>query len=610
MPLRFAASIFFLNFILFSSCHHQIREAPSLSEPDSESARINKFFEKSFEAELKSSPQLQTEIGIKTDYNKLDDYSEEFQKLENERAKGILQELHSFKFDALNIEEQTSYRLFENEIKQKLSAYEWRFHYHPFNQMFGYQSSFPAFLINKHTIENENEAHAYISRVAAFSVQMDQVLEGMVVRDRKGIIPPKFVYAKVERDTRNLLKGFPLTNDPRFMHPLYEDFTSKISKVKDLSTRTKEQLSVDLGLALKKKLAPSYRKFLAYWAKLDLKAKFNNGAWALPQGEAYYKSQLKIHTTTDLSAKEIHLLGLSEVDRIQSEMRQIASQLHFKGNLKDFFGYLKTNPIFYYPNTDGGRRQYISEVESLIRGMNEDLARILTLRPNANLIVKSVEPFREKSAGLAFYESPSEDGKRPGIYYLNTNNMKALPKWAMAALAHHEGLPGHHLQIAIATQMKGLPRFRRYTFSTAFIEGWGLYAEYIPKELGSYGDLYSDFGRLSMELWRACRLVVDTGIHFQKWTREQSIKYLTDQTPIDEREALVEVERYFISPGQATAYKIGMIKILDLRERAKLKLKDKFELPLFHDEVLRHGSLPLNILEEKIMSWIESRSRS
>ncbi len=610
MRLWFAASIFFLIFISFSSCQHQIREAPTLSDADNESARINRFFEKSFETDLKNSPQLQTELGIKTDYNRLDDYSEEFQKLENERAKKNLQELHSFKFNSLSIEEQTSYRLFENETKQKLSEYEWRFHYHPFNQMFGYQSSFPAFLINKHTIENKNEALAYISRVAAFSIQMDQVLEGMAVRERKEIIPPRFVFEKVKRDTENLLSGFPLTNDTRIMHPIYEDFTSKISKVKDLSRLTKKQLSADLGLALQKSMAPSYRKFLSYWAKLYLKAKFNNGAWALPQGEVYYKSQLIKHTTTDLSAKEIHQLGLSEVNRIQSEMGEIARQLHFQGSLKDFFSYLKTSPLFYYPNTDGGRKEYISEVENLMRGMNENLARLLTIRPNANLIVKPVEPFREKSAGLAFYESPSEDGKRPGIYYLNTYNMKALPKWAMAALAHHEGLPGHHLQIAIATQLKGLPRFRRYTSSTAFIEGWGLYAEYIPKELGSYGDLYSDFGRLYMELWRACRLVVDTGIHFQKWTREQSIKYLTDQTPIDEREALVEVERYFISPGQATAYKIGMMKILDLRERAKLKLKDKFELPLFHDEVLRHGSLPLNILEEKIMSWVELRSRS
>jgi uncharacterized protein (DUF885 family) len=610
MALWFAASICFLNFILFSSCHHQIREVPQSSDSESESARINDFFEKSFESDLKHSPQLQTELGIKTDYNKLDDYSEEFQKLENERIKKTLQELHSFKFDSLGSEEQTSYRLFENEAKQKLTEYEWRFHYHPFNQMFGYQSNFPAFLINKHTIENESEALAYISRVFAFSIQMDQVLEGMKIRERKGIIPPKFVFKKVKGDTKNLLRGFPLTNDPKITHPIYDDFTSKISKVKSLSNLTKKQLSADLSFALQKGMAPAYRKFLAYWTELDLKAKFNHGVWALPQGEVYYNSQLHKHTTTDLSAKEIHLLGLSEVNRIRSEISEVAKQLRFKGDLKDFFGYMKTSPLFYFPNTESGRKQYLSEVENLIKGMNENLSRLLTMRPNIDLIVKSVEPFREKSAGLAFYEGPSEDGKRPGIYYLNTHNMKALPKWEMAALAHHEGLPGHHLQIAIATQLKGLPRFRRYTSSTAFIEGWGLYAEYIPKELGGYSDVYLNFGRLSMELWRACRLVVDTGIHFQKWTRKQAIQYLTDQTPIDERKAMVEVERYFISPGQATAYKIGMIKILNIRERAKLKLKEKFELPLFHDEVLRHGSLPLNILEEKIMSWIELRSRS
>ncbi|MBK8201078.1 MAG: DUF885 family protein [Bdellovibrionales bacterium] len=285
MRLWVAASIFFPILISFSSCHHQIREAPTLSDVDNESARINNFFEKAFETELKNSPQLQTELGIKTDYNRLDDYSEEFRKLENERARKNLQELHSFKFDSISIEEQTSYRLFENETKQKLSDYEWRFHYHPFNQMFGYQSSFPAFLINKHTIDNENEALAYISRVAAFSIQMDQVLEGMAVRERKGIIPPRFVFEKVKRDTENLLRGFPLTNDTRIMHPIYEDFTSKISKVKDLSNLTKERLSADLGLALQKSMAPSYRKFLGYWAKLDLKAKFNNGVWDLPQGK-------------------------------------------------------------------------------------------------------------------------------------------------------------------------------------------------------------------------------------------------------------------------------------------------------------------------------------
>ena len=276
----------------------------------------------------------------------------------------------------------------------------------------------------------------------------------------------------------------------------------------------------------------------------------------------------------------------------------------FKGSLAEFFVFLRDDPQFYYPNTAEGKAAYLAEATRVIDDMKGRLDQLFVLKPKADLQVKAVEAYREATAGKAFYEAPAIDGSRPGIYYANLYNMAAMPKYMLAALAYHEGIPGHHMQIAIAQELGALPKFRKLGGYTAYIEGWGLYTELLPKEIGLYQDAYSDFGRLSMELWRACRLVVDTGIHAKKWTREQAIQYLVDNTPNAKAEAVNAIDRYIVMPAQATAYKIGMIKIIELRQKAKTALGDRFDIRQFHDVVLKNGAVPLDTLEQLVDQYI------
>ncbi|OZB11939.1 MAG: hypothetical protein B7X53_18510, partial [Hyphomonas sp. 34-62-18] len=309
-------------------------------------------------------------------------------------------------------------------------------------------------------------------------------------------------------------------------------------------------------------------------------------------------------------AEQIHQIGLDEVARIQGEMAAIMQQVGFEGDLQDFFQFMRTDPRFYKPETPEGREEYLAEARAAIARMEADLPNLFNTFPKAGLIVQAVEPFREKSAGKAFYNRPAPDGSRPGIYYANLYRMADMPTYQLEALAFHEGIPGHHMQIAIAQELEGIPSFRKYGGYTAYSEGWGLYTELLPKELGYYADPYSDFGRLAMEIWRAARLVVDTGLHSKQWTREQAVQYLLENTPNPEGDARKAIDRYIVMPGQATAYKIGMIKIVELRERAKTELGEAFDIRDFHDVVLKNGAVPLAILEENVDAWIAETKAS
>jgi len=311
-----------------------------------------------------------------------------------------------------------------------------------------------------------------------------------------------------------------------------------------------------------------------------------------------------------MTADEIHQLGLAEVERIHNEMRAIMKKVNFNGTLQEFFAFMRDDPQFYYPNTAEGKAAYLADATKLIDNMRSRLDEVFKVKPKAAMIVKQVEAFREKSAGKAFYEQPAPDGSRPGSYYANLYDMKAMPKYQMEALAYHEGIPGHHMQIAISQELKDIPKFRKFGGYTAYIEGWGLYSESFPKEMGLYADPYSDFGRLAMELWRACRLVVDTGIHAKKWTREQGIAYYVDNTPNAKSDAKKMVERHIVMPSQATAYKVGMIKLLELRHKAEKQLGDKFDIRDFHTLVLANGALPLDVLEEQVDQWIASVNKA
>ncbi|MEM7040632.1 MAG: DUF885 domain-containing protein, partial [Bacteroidota bacterium] len=326
-----------------------------------------------------------------------------------------------------------------------------------------------------------------------------------------------------------------------------------------------------------------------------------------PDGENFYNFALQRTTTTDLSAQEIHQTGLAEVARIHDEMRAIMQKVGFKGNLSAFFDFMRTDKQFYYPNTPEGKEQYLARAVDIIDSMRVRLDQLFITQPKAELIVKPVEAYREKSAGKAFYNQPAPDGSRPGTYYANLYDMANMPTYQMEALAYHEAIPGHHMQLSIAMELDGIAKFRKHEHFTAYIEGWALYTEFIPKSMGFYSDPYSDFGRLAMELWRACRLVVDTGIHWKKWSREKAIKYLKDNTPNPEGDIVKAIERYIVMPSQATAYKIGMLKIQELRAKAETAMGDQFDVRKFHDVILTNGSVPLNILEELVDDYIATK---
>jgi len=330
--------------------------------------------------------------------------------------------------------------------------------------------------------------------------------------------------------------------------------------------------------------------------------------WRFEDGDAYYQTLLNWYTTTDLSAEQIHQLGLDNVARIQDEMRAVMTQVGFEGDLPTFFESMRSSETLRYANTDEGREQYLTDARAAIDAMRAKLPAYFGLLPQAELKVKRVEAFRERSAGKAFYQSPPPDGSRPGIYYANLYDMGAMPKTDLEALAFHEGVPGHHLQLSIAAELEGVPEFQRYLRFTAFSEGWGLYSEYLSKEMGFYQDPYSEFGRLAMELWRAARLVVDTGLHAKRWTREQAITYLIDNTPNAEWDCTKAIERYIAMPGQATAYMVGKIRILELREKAREALGDKFDIREFHDTVLGSGPVPLDVLALKVDAMITRHS--
>ena len=367
---------------------------------------------------------------------------------------------------------------------------------------------------------------------------------------------------------------------------------------------TKDRLSSEGRAVLTGPYKAGFDTVLAALAEVQPLADSDAGVWRLPQGEAYYNARLQLSTTTDLTADQIHQIGLDEVARIQAEMEVIKAQVGFTGTLQDFFVFLKTDPRFQYPNTPEGKEQYLTDARGFIAQVMAAAPQWFSTLPKAALEVRAVEPFREATASIAFYNSPAPDGSRPGIYYVNLSDMTQVLKPQIEGISYHEGAPGHHFQIAYAQEIEGLPRFRRFGGYGAYAEGWGLYAEQLGKEMGFYQDPYSDFGRLSTELWRAVRLVTDTGLHAKRWSREQAMDYFRQNSLLSERDIEKEVERYITNPGQATSYKIGELKIEELRDRAKAALGDRFDIKDFHAVVMGSGSVPLDVLEDQVDGWI------
>ncbi|MET3837336.1 uncharacterized protein (DUF885 family) [Brevundimonas sp. UYEF29] len=462
-------------------------------------------------------------------------------------------------------------------------------------------TSLPVFLINNHRVSSVADAEAYVARIKAAETQMDQVAEELRQRAAAGVVSPRFVFAPSIANTRNVITGAPF--DGGADNPVWADFTKKVAAL-ETDQATKDRLLSEARAALTGPYKAGFETVLTALAEVQPKADSDAGVWRLPQGEAYYNARLQLSTTTDLTADQIHQIGLAEVARIQAEMETIKTQVGFTGSLQDFFTFLKTDPRFQYPNTPEGKEQYLTDARGFIAQVMTAAPQWFSTLPNAALEVRAVEPFREATASIAFYNSPAPDGSRPGIYYVNLSDMTQVLKPQIEGISYHEGAPGHHFQIAYAQEIEGLPRFRRFGGYGAYAEGWGLYAEQLGKEMGFYQDPYSDFGRLSTELWRAVRLVTDTGLHAKRWSREQAMDYFRQNSLLSERDIEKEVERYITNPGQATSYKIGELKIEELRDRARTALGDRFDIKDFHAVVLGSGSVPLDVLEDQVDSWI------
>jgi uncharacterized protein (DUF885 family) len=588
--LLFAAGIFFFLLISCDTTEDKIKK---------ETAKANAFFDKSFDAEVNRSPEYQTYLGMQTDNDKWDDRSDAFAQKELDIVKSELNELKtSINYELLDEQAKISYNLFVLRAERHINNFPFRFHNYPLNQMYGEQSQLPTFLLNFHQIRDSVGAAAYISRINALPEVIEQVITGLQIREEKNIIPPKFVFNYVKDDIDKVIES----------DDLIEKFKSAVDTISALSGQQKSALLANCEAAIKDSFVPSFEKLKEYAEVLEQKATSDDGVWKFPDGINYYNMRLVNYTTTNMTWEEIHQVGLDEVKRIHGEMEAIKEKVGFKGSLQKFFTFMRNDKQFYYSNSDDGRQAYLEKATEIINTMKEKLPELFITMPKAELLVKRVEEFREKSAGKAFYNRPAIDGSRPAYYYANLYNMKDMPKYEMEALAYHEGVPGHHMQLAIAQELQDIPKFRKHGSFTAYIEGWGLYSEYIPKEMGFYSDPYSDFGRLAMELWRACRLVVDTGIHAKKWTREQGIAYYMENTPGSEGGAIKMVERHIVMAGQATAYKIGMLKILELRDKAQQALGEKFNIRQFHDYLLTSGPLPLNVLEARVDTWIKNIS--
>ena len=574
-----------------------------------ESKRVKEFLDKAFDENVARHPQFASQLGLKIGYDKWEDLSDASNAADLAFSLQTLATLkRDFDPDQLDQQTQLSWRLFEDDVQQNAEGFRFRMHNYPVNQMYGWHAQVPTFLINIHRVDAISDAEAYIARLNGLPAQADQLIENLQRRAALGIIPPKFVFPLVLDACRKVLQGRPF-DESGADNPVLADFTKKVTALKDVDQGARDRLLADANKALLDSFRPAYHKLIAFLEAQEKTAPEEGGAWQFPDGKNFYEYALRRTTTTNLSADEIHDIGLKEVARIHGEMNKIREQVKFKGDLQAMFKFMRTDPQFYLPQSDEGQAEYLRRATQIIETMKGRLDELFLTKPKADVVVKAVEKFREKSAGKAFYQRPTPDGSRPGMFYVNLADMKSTPTYELEGLAYHEGIPGHHMQIAIAQEIQGLPKFRTMgVHFTAFSEGWGLYTEQIPKEMGLYQDPYSDFGRLALELWRAARLVVDTGLHHKRWTRQQAIDYLIKNTPNAPEDCVEAINRYIVSPSQATAYKIGMLKILDLREKAKKQLGAKFDIRQFHDVVLTNGPVPLDVLEELVDRWVKSKA--
>ncbi|WP_348675424.1 DUF885 domain-containing protein [uncultured Abyssibacter sp.] len=588
-------------------------QAAAKAEPgQTETDRINAWFEEKFEEELQYSPIQMTFLGRKDRYGELGDFSEAGARKQLDWRKAATEEMTStFDYDALSDEAKMSYDIWAYETQQAEAGWKYRYNGYPFNQMQGMHTFLPTFLISFHKVDDAADMEAYISRVNELPAAFGELIKFAKASAEKGIRPPKFAHEAVIKESKKLIAGAPF--DDGEDSSIWADMQSEIDTLAEKGEVDEEQakqLKADAEKALLESFKPAYDAVIA-WVESDLPNAGENPSGVgstQPNGEEFYKYRLWTQTTTDMTADEIHQIGLDEVERLRGEMIALKERVEFDGDLDAFFEFLNEDSQFRFPNTDEGRQMYIAEATAAIDNIKQHLPDYFGRLPKADLVVKRVEPFREQDGAAQHYFPGTPDGSRPGTYYAHLSDMDAMPIPELEVIAYHEGIPGHHMQISIAQELKDVPMFRTQTGFTAYVEGWALYSEWLAKEMpGTYENPYSEFGQLSSEIWRAIRLVVDTGMHAKGWTEEQAVEYFDNNSPVPLTSIKSEIQRYLVIPGQATSYKIGMLKIQELRREAEAELGDAFDIKGFHDTVLGGGALPLELLERRVNMWIESQ---
>lgn len=572
--------------------------------------KIGWFYERVFIEYALDDPEMLTSLRMLPPWmnwygDELTDRSPARARELQEKLADDLATLREYDRGDLDESSQLSYDILEYFLAIQADGERFQQHNYPLNQLFGVQSELPSFMATQHAILSEGDAEDYVARLQKFPGMAAQVLAGLREREQAGILPPTFVVEKVLAEMR-AFAGTPPTENL-----LYTSFAERLAKLDEevVDAGDRQALLDDAEAAIAGQVVPAYQAFIDYYAQLLPRTTGNNGVWALPDGADFYAWSVRMHTTTDMTPAQVHQLGLEEVARLEAEMDAIlVAEGLAEGSVGERMQQIAQRPDQLYPDTAEGRAAIIADFTRIIEEIDGGLDGVFNVRPKQGVKVERVPEFREKTAPGAYYMAPAFDGSRPGVFYINLRNTAEVARFGMRTLAYHEAIPGHHFQTTIQQELTGVPTFRKVLPFTAFSEGWALYTEQLAWELGFQDEPLDNLGRLQGEMFRAVRLVVDTGLHDQRWSRERAIDYMLDKTGMPETDVVAEIERYLVMPGQALAYKVGMQKILELRMRARMRLGADFELAAFHDLLLTGGDLPLALLEERVDAWIEAQS--
>ena len=557
---------------------------------------------------LLESPEFMTYIGIFDPYNSILKHNQKLSidtledgQADHEKTLKRLEMLKKYDSNNLSDVQKITQKIAIFDTENNINTFQnFRFHSYPYNQISGNHLNIVEFMTDTHPIRNYREATDYIKRVKAFDNSMNSDLIWLNEQKKLGIFAPKFVFDHVIKQLKEIIEYSDENN------PLVKVFMRKVNNL-DIDKQKKENLYNELSKVIKSEVNPGYELILNFMETNYKNANEHHGVWSLPNGDAFYASRLRSYTTTDYTAEEIHQIGLSEVERIGKRMEEIFILLGYEiiKSVGQMMNDLNENPDFLYEDTPDRKEIVLADYNQMVKEAENDVKPYFERFPISPVEVRAVPEYSEQTAAGGYYQAPSLDGSRPGVFYANLYDIKQTPTFGMRTLTFHEAVPGHHFQIALNQENKSLTMYRKMGYRTsAFTEGWALYSEQLAVEAGMTKNLYDELGVLQSEMFRANRLVVDTGLHYKKWTREKAMEYMKKTTGMSDTEVRVEIERYIVWPGQATSYKMGMLKILELRKKAKKALGEKFDIKKFHTVVLDQGIVPLFILEEIIDEWI------